>query len=70
MALWSIEKSSKKIAVIYVNLQTGERFNCGDNRPDTPIEMITDWCATQADPGDAILLNGKAIASKLPVASA
>jgi hypothetical protein len=70
MAVWSIEQSSKKTAVIYVNLQTGERFNCGDNRPETPVSMLSDWCAEQADPGDLIMLNGKPLLMKTQEARA
>lgn len=70
MARWEITKSERRIGVMYVNLQTGKRFDCGDQRPDTPVSMITDWWAEHAAPGDIAVINGRVALQKFDEARA
>lgn len=70
MALWKVVTQRTKIAITYVNLQTGKPFNCGDQHPDTDVDLILQWITTEADPGDVVLLDGRAVMNMMPAAAA
>lgn len=61
MGLWNIKTSERVIGVTYTNLSTGAEFDCGDNRPDTPVSMILEWVMLNADPGDIVAVNDEAL---------
>lgn len=59
MALWKVDRLRNRTAVIYVNLRTGQRFDCGDQESDTPVRLITDWISEHGDPGDMVAVDGR-----------
>lgn len=64
MANWKIDRTEAALTVTYYNLQSGVEFNCGENRLDTPVGLILDWIADQAEPGDVIYAFGRPVGQK------
>lgn len=57
MAQWHIfRKDNGRLAMVYVNLYTGQRTSCGECERSCPIEMLIEWIVTKGDaaPGDYI----------------
>jgi hypothetical protein len=68
--VWQVQTTKKARAVIYFNMLTGQRIPCGENRLDTPIDMILDWIADVANAGDTAMVDGKSVLFKMREGSA
>lgn len=55
-ATWKIELIETGLSLTYRNQWTGEEFNCGMARADTPPRLILEWILLNGDsrPGDSI----------------
>jgi hypothetical protein len=69
MAVWTITQQRQKTTVVFKN-RKGEVFNVGDQHVDVEPRLLLDWMAVEADPGDIMVLNGRAVMAKLPEARA
>jgi hypothetical protein len=61
MCRWDIIRRPSGIDLIFTNPATGDKFDCGVQRPDTPIQLLLDWVEVEADPGDAAFVDGELV---------
>jgi hypothetical protein len=51
MAKWLIERRPDgRLQLTYVNLCTGQTFDCGAVRGDAPLDLLVEWIVTRGDP--------------------
>jgi hypothetical protein len=59
MAQWLISRTPEEVSIIYVNLLTGQRYNCGVSEPRVSDDDLLNWILEHGRPayGDQILLS-------------